>query len=201
MPRLLAAVLVAGLLAGCGAPPALPDPGAEGPIAIHHWGESPAGPVVVLGRSVTPLDVRYRHLLLRPVLVRLPHARGTVFAAAPQADYRAGEGRAEVAVALGGEGPRPVALSGLLDGAPFVGRAAAARFAGERQALVLDDLVLVSRGQLLSTPQATADQQRIVYRSPRLQAAPPGVAAALAALPARPAFPAHRRGDDPWAGR
>jgi hypothetical protein len=189
LPLVLAAALLAG---GCGSGPALPAPGAQGPVVLHRWDGDPDRPTVVVADGIRARDRGFRDLDLERVRARMPllgsgGPRGWLAVEAP-AGQLAAEGSERVGrLILKG----PIRIHGSIDGQPFVGRAATASLLARDGVAVFQDLDLVDAGLRTRMPEAhlgrdlhwtapARDGQRMIQRGGAL---PEDLRAAFAALP------------------
>lgn len=195
MPRHLLIALILVALAGCGSEPALPPPGAQGPILVRQWDERGERQVVVKARAVRPaggdLTKALDAMSLQSVLMRAPFADGVVYGATPSARFAQGGERVFELPEPGGPATAFVAIAGIYQGAPLTGRAARAYLRREDQALILEqvELVEMAKGGLLTiSPQIVLRQgEQLALPGERGRTthdrAPAAVIAALAALP------------------
>jgi hypothetical protein len=144
LPLVLAAALLAG---GCGSGPALPAPGAQGPVVLHRWDGDPDRPTVVVADGIRARDRGFRDLDLERVRARMPlHGsgglRGWLAIEAPSGQLAAEGGERLGRLTLEG----PIRIHGSVDGMPFVGRAASAALLARDGVARFHDLDLVDAG-------------------------------------------------------
>ena len=188
-------LLVAALIAGCGTPEPIPPSGVQGPIILHQWRNDGRPPLVVVAHQLIQGDAGLTRLELEAVLVRMPFEPGTLFIAAPRAEYEAAGDK--VRVRLHGDDRARLKISGEKGGEPLIGTAEESWYDGTEGALYLTKVELYSGGlrQRYERVRVVKDiaydvQGRTIGDRP-----PPGLHAVLAALPRPLRYPEFRRGD------
>jgi hypothetical protein len=185
------------LLAGCAADAALPPPGAEGPIVVRQWDATGQRAVVMKARTLrqagafTATAKGDQDLDLDGVLVRAPLDEGVFVAASASARYSP---KARPTAVLPGPGAPPgsvVAVAGVWQGVPVIGRATRAEYDEQDQSLRLSDLEMCHLGNWTRHQEAVvkADRSIDLHRAYPARRAPLGVVSALAALPERMEIP------------
>jgi hypothetical protein len=191
-----AALGMALLMSGCGAPDELPAPGADGLVVVHWWDEKRAGPPAYLqAEKVAQQDAEFGKLEFSAVMMRLPGAEGAVYVTAPLARYDRG---ATEEITLGADPQRPVdgpvRFVGLWNGEFFMGRAAKGIFEEKTHRMRLDDVELVGSGVRQHFAWAAITQaQAVPYGGTKRLADAPALTAALAALPSPVVLPPIRQ--------
>jgi hypothetical protein len=181
----LAAVLL--VLAGCDDPPALPAPGAQGPILIRQWNGDEQRPVVLVAATVRQVGDGFASFELEPVLMRMPYGDGVILIRAPLATYAAGSAQT---VQLGGRHPGEVKFAGLLNGQALVGCADRAVLNKAAHSVDLFVIEVAWQGQHWTSPKGQVLGERLVFAGPaKVDQLPAGLAATLAVLPPALEFP------------
>ena len=187
------AVLVMTLaLSGCGAPEALPVPGADGLVVMHWWDEKKAmSPAYMQAERLVQSDAEFKKMEFTAVMMRLPGEHGVVYVIAPQATYERG---AANEIQLGPLTDRPVdgpvRFFGTWNGDLFMGRAAQAVFEEATHRMRLDQVEICASGLRQRADWVAITQEQAVPfgQLTRLSDAP-ALTAAMAALPSPLVFP------------
>jgi len=183
---------------------------------VYLWEPAGGAPLVVRTMSIEQAGVGdFRHLLLRPVMIRVESTDGILFISAERGRFRKDETETLI---LEPESPQGVVrLSGSWGGVPFVGVSPRAAFRQGEHVLAMDAVELVHRGRaerFLDRPKpvgqpvdgALADLDRIpsvlfmqnqnaLRTGPNRERTAPILVAALAALPQPLVLPPAPRGE------
>lgn len=183
------------LLVGCGVEATLPPPGAEGPLLVRQWDAQGGRAVMIKARRLSQLGALSRdwsqQLDLDGVLVRAPLDAGVFVAAAPSARYTPKASPTAVLPGPGAAADASVAVAGVWQGVPLIGRSSKAVYDEVDQSLVLSDLELCHLGNWTRHKEAVIRTDRSIELRGALPAerAPLGVVSALAAMPERMDIP------------
>jgi hypothetical protein len=196
-PALVIGGLLAGiLLAGCGAPDALPAPGADGLVVVHWWDEKRPGPPAYLqAERLVQGDAEFKKLEFTTVMMRLPGDGGVVYVTAPYASYdRGAANQIQMGVAPGSQVDGPVRFIGTWNGDLLMGRADRAVFVEATHRMRLEAVEITSRGLRERTAWAEITrEQTMPFGAVAHLPDAPALTAALAALPAPLVLPPVRR--------